>query len=239
MKLNNKGMSIVEIVLTFAIIMIITTGLLVIVVNYRNKVSVSSERLTMDTFKNNITQDIYDDIYKYGLKAVYEYNEITVPNTIEELRIKLRNNDDYKTISQLSYNTSFDEARDDILNGLKNHNLLTGGDSDIKNKLIRDISLELSKYYSECYLLSNIDDNGTRELNRCINIVFKDDTSKMFGTSKVEDTKESIENKYLYYDGLKYTIPDKLPNRIPKDANGNDRAFRDLQRVKMSDEGIL
>ena len=53
-KLNNKGMSIVEVVLTFALIMVITTGLLMIVVNYRTKVIVSSERLTMDTFKNNI-----------------------------------------------------------------------------------------------------------------------------------------------------------------------------------------
>ena len=87
MKLNNKGMSVVEIVLTFALIMMITTGLLMIVVNYRNKVSVSVERLTMDTFKNNITQDLYKDMLDNDLIEINEYSESNLINLESEVKL--------------------------------------------------------------------------------------------------------------------------------------------------------
>lgn len=45
MKLNNKGVSIIEIVLTFALIMVMTMGMLSIVFNYREKASISMENL--------------------------------------------------------------------------------------------------------------------------------------------------------------------------------------------------
>ena len=70
MKLNNKGMSIIEVIVTFSLIMFMVIGLLVIVVNYRNKMSVSLERLKFDTFKNNLTQDINNDILTKGLKEI-------------------------------------------------------------------------------------------------------------------------------------------------------------------------
>ena len=69
-KLNNKGMSIIEIVLTFAIIMVIVVGMLSIIMNYRNKVSISMERLKLSTFKNTITKDIQDDILRLGISSI-------------------------------------------------------------------------------------------------------------------------------------------------------------------------
>ena len=153
MKLDNKGMSIIEVVVTFTLIMFFATGLLIIIVNYRNTVSVSLEKLKLDTFKDSISQDINNDILTLGLKEV---------------------------------NTE-----------------------------------------GECSTLT--------DLNRCINIVFKDGTQKAFGTSKViSNDKDSIINKYLYYDGLKYKLKDTLPEKIPA-----DRTYADLQQISVFDGNIL
>lgn len=155
MKLNNKGVSIIEIVLTFALIMVMTMGMLSIVFNYREKASISMEKLDLDTFKNTLTKEIQDDILTLGVKEI---------------------------------NTS-----------------------------------------GECL--------RHPELNSCINIVFSDadGTSKVFGTSKVDNNDvDSIENKFLYYDGLKYKIVDKLPNKIPT----GEKAV-DFQTIKIQDQNIL
>ena len=153
LKLNNKGMSIVEVVVTFSMIMIISVGLLTIVVNYRNKVSVSLERLKLDTFKNNVTQDIYNDILNLGVTEI---------------------------------NTS-----------------------------------------GECSTLTN--------LNRCINIVFQDGSERVLGTSKVEaNDKNSVSDKYVYYDGIKYKLKDYLPSNKP-----SGRVWKDLESITINDDGIL
>lgn len=70
MRLNNKGLSIIEVVVTFTLIMFFAIGLLVIIVNYRNTVAVSLERLKLETFKNTLTQDINDHILDKGLKEI-------------------------------------------------------------------------------------------------------------------------------------------------------------------------
>lgn len=158
MKLNNKGISIIEIVLTFSLIMIMVIGMIGIVFNYREKASVSLEKLDMHTFKNTITKDIQDDILEYGVKEINTNGECT---------------------------------------------------------------------------------NNT-ELNNCVNIVFKNGEEKIFGTSKIavgtsdEEIKKSIENKFLYYDGLKYKLNDKLPSK-----KSSDREWTDFQMIKIQDSNIL
>lgn len=154
MKLNNKGISIIEVVVTFTLIMFFSIGLLTIIVNYRNTVAVSLEKLKLDTFKNNITQDINNDILNKGLKEI---------------------------------NTD-----------------------------------------GECQSL-------TSTLNRCINLVFYDGTQKAFGTSKISgNDKNSVINKFLYYDGLKYKLKDTLPDKIPE-----GRTYTDLAQITMFDGNIL
>ncbi len=153
MKLNNKGMSIIEIVVTFALIMVMVIQMLTIIVNYRQKANLSLERLDLDTFKNNLTRDIQKDISTLGVSEI---------------------------------NTD-----------------------------------------GECSTITN--------LNSCINIVFKDGTQKAFGTSKIDSNNyDSIENKYLYYDGLKYKLNDNLPNEIPV---GRDPI--DFQNIEVIDNNIL
>jgi hypothetical protein len=159
MKLNNKGMSIVEVIVTFSLIMFLVVGLLVIVVNYRNKMSTSLERLSLDTFKNNLTQDINNDILTKGLKEI---------------------KDDTNTTDSSSL----------------------------------------------CYNLG---------LNRCIVLTFADNTKKAFGTSRVSALdKDSIVNKYIYYDGIKYKLKDELPKELP-----TGRSWIDLEAIKVVDDAIL
>ena len=159
MKLNNKGMSIVEVVVTFSLIMFLIAGLLIIVMNYRNKASITLERLKLDTFKNNLTQDINNDILTLGLK----------------------------------------EAKDDT---------------------------NTTDTTSPCYGLG---------LNRCITLTFNNNTKKVFGTSKVRaDDRDSVINKYLFYDGLKYKLKDHVPTTLPE-----HRTYLDLQEIRVFDDRIF
>lgn len=153
MKLNNKGMSIIEIVLTFALIMVMVIGMLTIVMSYRDKASLSIKKLEMDTFKNTLTKDVQDDILKLG---------------IEEVNMD-----------------------------------------------------------GECATITG--------LSRCVNIVFKDGSQKVFGTSLINvNDRDSIENKFLYYDGEKYKLHDTLPEKIP-----NGRTILDFQSITVEDNNIL
>lgn len=153
MKLNNRGISIIEIIVTFALIMVMVIGMFTIVSNYRDKASYSLKKLDMDTFKNTLTKDIQNDIIKLGVKEI---------NT----------------------------------NG-------------------------------ECSTITG--------LNKCINIVFKDDSEKAFGTSLVNpNNRNSVENKFLYYDGEKYKLHDNLPEIIPE-----GRSILDFQAIKVVDSNIL
>lgn len=153
MKLNNKGMSIIEIVVTFALIMVLVLQMLTIVMNYREKANFSLKKLDLDTFKNNITRDLQKDIMTLG---------------VEEMNTE-----------------------------------------------------------GECESIPG--------LNQCINIVFKDGSEKVFGTSKVDSNNyDSIENKYLYYDGLKYELRDSLPDTIPVGRN-----VLDFQNIEIVDNSIL
>ena len=164
-KLNNKGMTIVEIVLTFSIIMVIVIGMLTIVVNYRNKVSVSLTRLKLETFKNNLTQDIYNDVLKYGVKEIEDFS----------------------------------------------------GTNDTNN-------------------LCNV-----AGLNRCIVITFQDGSKKALGTSKIlnPDDKDSIINKYVYYDGIKYPLKDVLPQTLPVSTGDKTIHWSNLESIKLNDDGII
>ncbi len=147
-------MSIIEVVLTFALIMGMLFGMLSIVLNYRLKAGISLEKLEMDTFKNTLTKDIQDDILTRGIQTV---------NYMEE------------------------EQCHDVL------------------------------------------------LNQCVHLVFQDGTSKILGTSMVdENDRNSIENKYIYYDGMKYKLHETIPNTIPE-----GRKISDFQAIKVQDSEML
>jgi len=154
MNLNNKGVTIIEVVLSFTLIMIMATSMLIIIVNYRNKAQLSIEKTKMNTFKNTLTLDIQKDIQTLGLQEI---------------------------------------------------------NSD-----------------GECTKL---------DLSSCINLVFYDGSEKAFGISKLSaNNRSSIENKYLYYDGIKYKLHEELPadDKIPAGRN-----YIDLQSIVIEDNIVL
>ena len=77
MKLNRNGISIIEVIITFSMIMFFSIGLLLIISSFRNKVTVSLKKTQLETFKNNLTQDINNDILTLGLKEIVDDTNTT------------------------------------------------------------------------------------------------------------------------------------------------------------------
>ena len=59
---NNKGFTVVEVVLSFSLVVVILASLVSIVVNYRDRVTEEEIKTQLIDFKNTITKVVYDDI---------------------------------------------------------------------------------------------------------------------------------------------------------------------------------
>jgi len=154
--LNNRGLSIVEVVVTFALVMAIISGILAIIMNYRQKAETSFSELELETIKNTLTKTIQDDILNFGISEI-------------------------------------------------NH----GG--------------------------SCTSSTSSSRFSTCANLVFKNGTEKILAVSKIDqDNRESIENKYIFYDDEKYVFKDRLPKNIPE-----GRHAYDFQTIFVSNENFL
>ena len=69
-RLNNHGLSLVEIVVTFAIVMAIVSGLMAVIMNYRLRAQNSLSELELQTYKNTLTKEIQDDILSFGISEI-------------------------------------------------------------------------------------------------------------------------------------------------------------------------
>ncbi len=70
MRLNNKGMTTVEILMVFVIIGIISIGLFSMISTFNTKENVESAKEKVMTYKNIVTRDIEGDIIRRGLSSV-------------------------------------------------------------------------------------------------------------------------------------------------------------------------
>lgn len=68
-KLNNKGMTAIEILITFVIVVIIVVSMYDSIMTLKNKETVASYKESLVTYKNLLTKDIQDDLIKVGLIA--------------------------------------------------------------------------------------------------------------------------------------------------------------------------
>lgn len=66
-KLNNRGITTIEILICFVLLAVISTSLYNTVSIYRNKQILESEKEKIYTYKNLLTKEIQDDIIKRGL----------------------------------------------------------------------------------------------------------------------------------------------------------------------------
>lgn len=64
--LNNKGMTLIEIIVCFVIVVVIVLSMIKVVNNYKDKQDVESYKNSVITYKNTITKVIWDDIIKNG-----------------------------------------------------------------------------------------------------------------------------------------------------------------------------
>lgn len=68
-KLNNKGMTAIEILVTFVIVVVIVVSMYDGIMDLKIKESVASYKLSLVTYKNLLTKDIQDDLIKIGLSS--------------------------------------------------------------------------------------------------------------------------------------------------------------------------
>lgn len=69
-KLNQKGITIVEVSVTFVLVMIIVVGLLKIAMSYRGRAQLEMTRNELLTFKSTVTKTVMDDIQQLGLQSI-------------------------------------------------------------------------------------------------------------------------------------------------------------------------
>lgn len=109
-KLNNKGMTAIEVLVCFSIVSVIVIGMLKSVTNFRDKEETESSKSAALTYKNTITKYIESDIIHNGyVKKVNnlnnkwgngQYGEITATlvfrdSTEKEIIIFSNNDDNY------------------------------------------------------------------------------------------------------------------------------------------------
>ncbi len=68
-KLNNKGMTAIEILITFVIVVIIVVSMYDGILGLKTRESVASYKLSLVTYKNLLTKEIQDDLIKIGLTS--------------------------------------------------------------------------------------------------------------------------------------------------------------------------
>ena len=89
--LNNKGMTIIEILACFIIVVIITSSLFVTLNNYKSKQQLESDRMEIIKYKNLMTKEIQDDLIKKNLKsATVEKEDITDHETIYTINLTFK-----------------------------------------------------------------------------------------------------------------------------------------------------
>ena len=82
MKLNNKGMTAVEVLICFSIVSIISVGMLKLATGFKDKQEIESYKTTVLTFKNTVTKAIASDIIENdGVKSVVIDNNDQTDNT--------------------------------------------------------------------------------------------------------------------------------------------------------------
>lgn len=61
MKFNNKGFTVIELILSFVFVMFLAMSMFALVNNYKNRQQEESLRRELTTLENTLTQDIYED----------------------------------------------------------------------------------------------------------------------------------------------------------------------------------
>lgn len=118
MKLNNKGITTIEVIICFVLVVIITVSMYTIISTFNEKKIVEGYKEETNTYINILTKDIQDDFIKKGIdKATYSQNNDGA-KTIDKLDILLKDGTSRsliveKTVSKSEYHPDGDSNVDD------------------------------------------------------------------------------------------------------------------------------
>lgn len=73
-QMNNKGMTLVELIAAFVITSVIVVAVFTSITSYRNRAQTASIKKEIISYKNTVTQAIQRDISQYGIKKAYIAN---------------------------------------------------------------------------------------------------------------------------------------------------------------------
>ena len=119
-KLNNKGMTAIEVLVCFVLAVIISVSMYTTVSTYQNKQQIESFKEKIYTYKNLLTKEINDDLIKKGLVSakIEQFTKNAVTGDTEALlEMNLRNGEKkcLKVISNKAYDYSWDSSMDSSL----------------------------------------------------------------------------------------------------------------------------
>ncbi len=87
LKLNNKGLTAIEILVCFVLMTILVVSMYSTVTTYKNKQSIESDKDKIIAYKNLLTKEIQDDLVKKGLvdaKVVEKLNDEVSGTTVDK-----------------------------------------------------------------------------------------------------------------------------------------------------------
>ena len=114
-KLNNKGMTAVEVLVCFVLVVIISVSMYTTVSAYQNKQQIEVFKEKIVTYKNLLTKEINDDLIKDGLVSAKITNYIVDPDTSDSsatVEMNLRNGEKkcLKITSKKAYDYFYDPS---------------------------------------------------------------------------------------------------------------------------------
>lgn len=125
-RLNNKGMTTIEILVSFILVAILSATMYTTVSNYNTKRKIESDKLEINTYKNLLTKQIQDDLIKIGLVGAntLEFSDGNVDyfaadlaladNTKRRLIIKRQLADDYLMVQDTEGEITFKDCDDEF-----------------------------------------------------------------------------------------------------------------------------
>lgn len=169
-KINNKGMTTVEILVSFVLVVIITVSLYSVVSTYQDKQHIEAYKSKIVTYKNLLTKEIQDDLIKKGVIAasVNTSSNATTHRSTTTLKLTFRDGSKKSLVvyQQLARDYDYDETKDGAWTKQDDKFRISyGEDSDLTNYTLPDLGYGENKDGNKVYDLRiqnvniNTDDN--------------------------------------------------------------------------------
>lgn len=115
-QLNNKGITTVEVVVCFALMIIIVVSMYTSVSSYKNKQSIESFRQDIVTYKNLLTKEIQDDLIMGGLASASISDTQSINNTITvDVLLKNGTKKQLKILKMYGDNQPYSSDKKDVI----------------------------------------------------------------------------------------------------------------------------